>query len=301
MKIHFIGIGERIMGDLAATLLQQGYTVTGSDINFSELALYSLESVALVPEQPGWFPQRISKSLDKVIVGRKVHPENPELQEAQRLGLPMCSYPEYIYEYAQDKQRIVITGAADKTMICVLVMHVLECLQKDFDYVVDSGVLEASVHLSDAPIIILAGDEAPSSPIDTQPQCLRYQHNIALMSGIGWQVSNTYPTLDSYIKHLGILADASPKGGTLIYCEEDNLLKAIGNKDRADVKKVPYKAHPYRQEEGENEKYLITPQGTILCDDELTPRTIAAAQQVLYNLAVTDQQFYEALGSFSTS
>ena len=173
-------MGERVMGDLAAAFYLQGHGVTGSDEKFAERTLHRLESRGLMPEQPGWFPQKLTQSLDKVIVGRAIHPNNPELQAAQQQGLPICSYPAYIYTYAQDKQRIVITGGEDKTLICILVLHVLESLHKEFDYVVDAPKLAASVQLSDAPIIILESGVASSSPIDLQPQSLRYQHHMAL-------------------------------------------------------------------------------------------------------------------------
>jgi UDP-N-acetylmuramate: L-alanyl-gamma-D-glutamyl-meso-diaminopimelate ligase len=298
MRIHFIGMGERIMGDLAVALDHKGHQVTGSDLSFSKLALYGLEGMTLVPEQLGWFPKKITPSLDKVIVGRQVHLDNPELQAAQRLGLPICSYPEYIYDYTQDKQRIVITGGVEKTLVCVLVLHVLVSCHKAFDYVVDSPKLETSVQLSDAPIIILESDVNPSSPIDSQPQSLRYQHNMALISGIGWESSDAYPTLEVYLKQITKLADTSPKGGTLIYCEEDRLIKAIGNQNRIDVKGVPYKAHAHRY--AADQVYFVTPQRDIPCQyaDTAFVCAVSGAQQLLRNLAVPDQQFYEALATF---
>ena len=298
MKIHFIGIGERIMGDLAAALCQQGHQVTGSDVSFYKGTLHSLERVAPVPEQPGWFPQKMAKSLDKVIVGKQVQSDNLELQAAQRLGLPLCSYPEYIYDYAQDKQRIVITGGKEKMLICALVLHVLAFLHKAFDYVVDAAKLDTSVQLSEAPIIILEGDVEPFSSIDAQLQSLYYQHHVALISGIGWECSGTYPVLDTYLKQVTRLADASPKGSTLIYNEDDDLVKTIGSQARTDVKGVPYKAHAHRYEDGQ--AYLITPQGNIPFQetDAVSMCVLAGAQQLLRNLAVSDQQFYEALATF---
>lgn len=298
MKTHFIGVGERIMSDLAAALCQQGHQVTGSDVSFTKLALRGLESAALVPEQPGWFTQKITQSLDKVVVGRQVSSDNPELQAAQRLGLPICSYPEYIYDYAKDKQRIVITGGKETTLICILVLHVLAFFHKAFDYVVDAAELEASVQLSDAPIIILEGDVKPSSSIDSQPQSLHYQHHMALISGMGWESSSTYPTLDTYLKKVKKLADASPKGSTLIYYEEDDLVKTIGKQARIDVKGVPYKAHAHRYKDGQ--AYLITPEGTTPFQEKDTASmcALAGAQQLLLNLAISDKQFYEALPTF---
>ena len=138
MKMHFIGLGERIMGDLAINLSQQGHQITGSDISFSTPSSYSLESKMLMPEQAGWFPKKIQPHLDKIVVGREVQLDNPELLVAQQLGLSLCSYPEYIHDYAQDKQRIVVVGGEEKKLLCLLVLHVLEYLQQPFDYVVDS-------------------------------------------------------------------------------------------------------------------------------------------------------------------
>jgi UDP-N-acetylmuramate: L-alanyl-gamma-D-glutamyl-meso-diaminopimelate ligase len=298
MRIHFIGMGDRIMGDLATALCQKGHQVTGSDLSFSKLSLYGLESKELVPEQLGWFPQKITPSLDKVIVGRQVNLNNPELLAAQQLGLPICSYPEYIYDCTQDKQRIVITGGAARTLVCVLVVHILASLHKAFDYVVDASKLGTSVQLSDAPIIILEGDINPSSPIDSQPQSLYYQHNVALISGIDWKHSDTYPTLEAYLKQLTRLADASPKGGTLIYCEEDDLVQAIGSQARADVEGIPYKAHAHRY--AADQVYFITPKRDIPCQytDTAFMYAVSGAQQLLRNLAVPDQQFYEALTTF---
>ncbi|MFM2428774.1 MAG: hypothetical protein RL012_658 [Bacteroidota bacterium] len=298
MTIHLIGVGERIMGDLASTLYQQGHKITGSDVSFSKYTLHDPANVAIVPERPGWFPQKIQQDLEKVIVGRKVHPNNPELQAAQRLGLPICSFPGYIHDYARDKQRIVITGGQEKTLLCVLVLHVLEHLHRAFDYVVDSSTLETSVQLSKAPIIILEGDVSPSSPINSTPQSLCYQHNMVLIGGIDWESGHVPPTPETYLKQVTALADASPKGGTLIYYDEDSLVRAIGSKERIDVKRVPYQTHPHRYDD--RQAYLITPQKDIPFPyaDAASMGAVAGAQQLLRNLAVQDQQFYAALATF---
>jgi UDP-N-acetylmuramate: L-alanyl-gamma-D-glutamyl-meso-diaminopimelate ligase len=298
MRIHFIGVSERIMGDLAVALWQQGHQVTGSDVSFVKRTAHSIGSMVSVLDELGWFPQNITKSLDRVIVGRQIQLDNPELQAAQQLGVPICSYPEYIYGYAQDKQRIVIAGGKEKTLACILVLHVLAYLHRVFDYVVDSSKLQVGVRLSDAPIIVLEGDVAPSSPIYSQPQSLCYQHNMALISGIGWERNDEYPTLETYLQQVTRLADTSPKGGTLIYYEEDNFVKTIGSQTRTDVKGVPYMAHCHRYAHGK--AYLITPQGDIPFQytDMSSISAIAGAQQILNYLAVSNQQFYEALATF---
>ncbi|MHA7878015.1 MAG: Mur ligase domain-containing protein [Bacteroidota bacterium] len=297
MRIHFIGVGERIMRDLAASLSQQGHVITGSDVSFSQKTLHSLKSAELMPEQPGWFPEKMQAGWDKIIVGRQVQPDNPELKAAQQHRLPIYSYPEYIHEYAQDKQRIVITGGKDKSLICLLVLHTLSYVHRACDYVIGATNLDVSVQLSNAPIIILEGDMAPSSPINAQPQSLCYQHNIALISGIDWEHNSQYPTLETYLAQVAKLADASPKGGTLIYYEANNLVKDIGSQARVDVKAVPYQDHSHRYQ-GE-ETHIITPKEAIGLPKNVPVCAVAAAQQLLRNLAIQDQQFYDALTTFS--
>ncbi len=287
------------MGDLALALHQQGHTVTGSDLHFPAPMLQRLTQAGLALGKAGWFPQKISQSIDQVILGRQVQPDNREIKAAQQLGLPIYSYPEYIYHDAANKQRIVIIGGKEGGLICELTLQVLSRVGRAFDYVVDTPALATSVHLSDAPIILLAGDLAPSSPIDPQPQSLHYQHNIVVVNNISGEERSPYPTPESYLAPIKALVDGSPKGGTVIYNEADGLIRAIGEATEADVKKVPYKPHSHSQKEGQ--AYLTTPEGDVLFPytDKASLFAVAAAQQLLRNLAVTDQQFYEALAAFS--
>ena len=61
-------------------------------------------------------------------------------------------------------------------------MHVLKYFSRKFDYAVGARIegFEDMVQLSDAPIIIIEGDEYLSSPIDRTPKFLKYHHHIGL-------------------------------------------------------------------------------------------------------------------------
>lgn len=278
MSIHLIGIGERIMRDLATALSTQGHTITNSEESAVDLG---------------------KQAIDQVIVGRQVQAGHPALQAVQQQGLPLCSYPEFIYTQANSKQRIVVAGE-EKNLTCLLILHVLRQLHKAFDYVVDTPTLATSVQLSDAPIIILEGDVMPSSSIDLQPQSLRYQHHMLLLGTMPWQASTAYPLLETYRQYVTRLADASPKSGTIIYCEEDKLVQAIARVPRSDVKVEAYGVHPHRK--GDTQVHLITPQGDIPFPDA-TPaalRAVAGAHQLMHHLGITDEQFYKTLATFHT-
>ncbi len=98
MYIHFIAIGGSVMHQLAIALKSKGYDVTGSDDEIFEPAKSNLKRHELFPEEIGWYPQKINKNINAVILGMHAKSDNPELQKAKELGLKIYSFPEYIYE-----------------------------------------------------------------------------------------------------------------------------------------------------------------------------------------------------------
>lgn len=262
-QIHFIAIGGAVMHDLAIHLAQKGMRVSGSDDEIYDPARSALAAQGLLPEQEGWFPEKITSEIDAVILGMHARPDNPELQRAQKLGLTIYSYPDFIFESSRHKQRIVIAGSHGKTTITSMILHVLSHIQRDFDYVIGAQIaaLNGRVKLSDAPIIVIEGDEYLSSPIDRTPKILKYHHHVGLISGIAWDHYNVFPTMEDYVLQFELFADATPKGGSLIYCEEDDLADIIGRKERADVNAIEYRAHPHEIHDGTT--YLLTDEGKL--------------------------------------
>jgi UDP-N-acetylmuramate: L-alanyl-gamma-D-glutamyl-meso-diaminopimelate ligase len=53
--------------------------------------------------------------------------------------------------------------------------------------------------------------------MDKTPKFLKYQHHLGFISGIAWDHINAYKSVDEYVKQFEIFADATPKGGTLIF------------------------------------------------------------------------------------
>jgi UDP-N-acetylmuramate: L-alanyl-gamma-D-glutamyl-meso-diaminopimelate ligase len=300
--IHFISIGGSAMHNLALALQQQGYIITGSDDEIYEPSRTRLAKQGLLPSEMGWFPENIHADLDAIIVGMHARKDNPELARAQQLGLPIYSYPEYIYRQSSQKQRVVIAGSHGKTTITSMILHVLKYHKRTFDYLVGAQLdgFETMAQLTpNAPIIIIEGDEYASSPIDPRPKFLHYQPHIALISGIAWDHVNIYPTWDEYVDQFELLAEGMPKAGILIFDETDNMLDIIGQKERADITKVPYEAHPSEIVNGHT--YLITKQKSrvpVLVFGEHNMKNIAGAMTVLDRIGIADAQFYEAIPTF---
>ena len=86
-RVHFIAIGGSAMHSLAIALSRKGKIVSGSDDAIFDPSLSKLKAAGLLPEQMGWFPEKITTDLSAVILGMHAKNDNPELLRAQELGL----------------------------------------------------------------------------------------------------------------------------------------------------------------------------------------------------------------------
>ncbi|MFZ7114821.1 MAG: UDP-N-acetylmuramate--L-alanine ligase [Bacteroidota bacterium] len=299
-RIHFIAIGGAAMHNLALALHQKGFQVSGSDDEINEPSKSRLSAAGILPQSIGWFPEKISKELDGVILGMHARADNPELLKAQEIGLPVYSYPEYLYEHSKDKTRVVIGGSHGKTTITAMILHVLKSLNKDFDYMVGAKLegFDTMVRLSNAPLIILEGDEYLSSPVDRRPKFHLYKAEIGLISGIAWDHINVFPTYDMYVEQFRIFADQIPANGKLIYCNNDSEVKKVAETDSVQAKKIPYSIPPHEIVNGIT--YLITDSGKIAISvfGEHNLQNLEGAQNVCEQIGIDRRTFYNSIADF---
>lgn len=301
MQIHFIAIGGSAMHNLALALEHKGYAITGSDDVIFEPSNSRLAAKGLLPEQFGWFPEKIHTDLDAVILGMHAKADNPELVKAQELGVTIYSYPEFLYEQSKNKTRVVIGGSHGKTTITSMILHVLNYHDRPVDYMVGAQLdgFERMVHLTEEnDFIILEGDEYLSSPIDRRPKFHLYQPNIALLSGIAWDHINVFPTFENYIEQFQIFVDSIVKGGSITYNEEDSEVKKVVEASENAIRKLPYKTPEYEVEDGQT--LLETPEGAMPIEifGKHNLSNLAGAKWICQNMGVDEEDFYEAIATF---
>ena len=212
------------MHNLAIALSRKGFEVTGSDDEIFEPSRSRLVREGILPASIGWNPEKVPSELDAVVLGMHAREDNPELLKAKELGLRIYSYPEYIYEQTKDKTRVVIGGSHGKTTITGILLHVMNRLGKDVDYMVGAQLegMDCMVKLSnDTDVVILEGDEYLSSPIDLRPKFHLYKPHIAILTGIAWDHINVFPTYENYVEQFSIFVDSIVNGGSINYNEED--------------------------------------------------------------------------------
>ncbi|MFC2102015.1 UDP-N-acetylmuramate--L-alanine ligase [Bacteroidota bacterium] len=301
MRVHFIAIGGSAMHNLAIALHQKGYSVTGSDDEIFEPSKSRLASKGLLPKNEGWFPERIHPELDAVILGMHAKADNPELKRANELGIRIFSYPEYLYEQAKDKTRVVIGGSHGKTTITAMILHVLKENGINCDYMVGAQLegFDVMVKLSEeAEVMIFEGDEYLTSPIDLRPKFHLYRPDIALLSGVAWDHINVFPTFENYVDQFREFIRLISPDGTLIFCDEDKVLHKICREEREDLQRFPYTTPTYRVENGIT--YLLTNVGTFPLQifGKHNLLNMNGARLICNQLGVSDLRFYEAITTF---
>ncbi|MBE7691409.1 peptidoglycan synthetase [Tenacibaculum finnmarkense] len=301
MRVHFIAIGGSAMHNLAIALHQKGDIVTGSDDTIHNPSKNRLEKHGLLPNEFGWFSEKITTDLEAIILGMHAKKDNPELLKAQELGVKIYSYPEFLYEQSKDKTRVVIGGSHGKTTITSMILHVMNYHEREVDYMVGAQLdgFETMVHLTqENEFIVLEGDEYLSSPIDMRPKFHLYKPNIALLSGIAWDHINVFPTIENYNEQFKIFTDSLINGGMMVYNEQDTVVKDIVENSTNAIKIYPYKTPEYFIDNGIT--YLDSPDGDLPLEifGEHNLQNIAGAKWICQHMGIDEDEFYEAIASF---
>ena len=301
MKIHFIAIGGSAMHNLAIALKLKGYTITGSDDLINDPSKSRLKKYNLLPEEEGWFSEKISSDIEAIVLGMHAKEDNPELIKAKELGLQIYSYPEFIYNQSKDKIRIVIGGSHGKTSITSLILHVLKEQNIDADYMVGAQLegFEVMVKLSESSkYIVLEGDEYLSSALDPRPKFHLYKPHIALVSGIAWDHINVFKTFENYVQQFEIFINSIENNGTLVFNKLDNELVKLIESNTNNIKFIPYSLPEFKINDGityidsDGKSYKLN----IFGDHNL--QNINGALHICNSLGIKSEDFYKAITSF---
>ena len=122
-SVHFIGIGGISMSGLAEILMDEGFTVSGSDSHRSELT-DNLEARG-AKIYIGQKAENIQDGIDVVVYTAAIHPDNPEFQEVKRRDIPMLTRAELLGEMMRNyKNAIAIAGTHGKTTTTSMVTEI---------------------------------------------------------------------------------------------------------------------------------------------------------------------------------
>ena len=220
-KIHFVGIGGIGMSGIAEILLDQGFTVTGSDRAASENTDRMKELGAGV--FIGHEAKNVSPDVDALVYSSAVAPDNPELQEAQRRKIPVIRRAEMLAEVMRLKYGIGIAGTHGKTTTTSMVGLILIEGGVDPTVIVGGrlrGLAGSNARLGKGQFIVVEADEFDRSFLSITP-------TIAVLTTLETDHLDCYRDLEDIKSAFIQFASKVPFYGFVVLCLDEPALQDI--------------------------------------------------------------------------
>ena len=128
-KLHFIGIGGIGMSAIARIMLGQGFVISGSDVEEGRLTRELAAAGAKICY--GHDAANLPADCQAVVYSSAVKPDNAEMLEAARRGLPVYRRAEMLAYLLSQKIGIGVAGAHGKTTTSAMIATMLEAAGKD--------------------------------------------------------------------------------------------------------------------------------------------------------------------------
>ena len=142
IQIHFIGIGGISMSGLAEILLDENFTVTGSDAKESDLTRHLAQRGARI--YLGQRAENITPETQAVVYTAAIHPDNPEYAAAKNAGIPMLTRAELLGQImANYRDSIAVSGTHGKTTTTSMIADIL--LEASMDPTISVGGILDSI------------------------------------------------------------------------------------------------------------------------------------------------------------
>lgn len=221
-KVHFIGIGGAGMSAIATVLLGlKRYQVSGSDIKSSAVTerLQKQGAICHIGHDAG----HISPDLQMVVVSTAISPDNPELLEAKKLGIPLVHRGEMLARLMKEKKGVAIAGAHGKTTTTSMTGLVLELNGLDPTIIIggDLSNIGGNAKQGQGEYLVAEADESDGSFLLLDP-------HIAVVTNIEDDHMDHYGSKENIIKAFKQFLAKVPTKGLAVLCHDDPILREIG-------------------------------------------------------------------------
>ncbi|MBS1561440.1 MAG: UDP-N-acetylmuramate--L-alanine ligase [Bacteroidetes bacterium] len=234
--IHFVGIGGIGMSGIAEILLQQGFTVSGSDLVRSETTDYLQTRGATI--HVGHSAEHIA-GADVVVYSSAVHlSENPETLAASQAHVPLIRRAEMLSEISRLNYCLAIAGTHGKTTTTSMTGLVLMKAGLDPTVIVGGklkGLGGTNARLGNGDWIVLEADEYDRSFLQLLP-------TMAVITNVEADHLDIYTDLDDICGAFVEFSNKVPFYGVVLVCLDDQGVRSV--MDRITKKIVTYGLSP---------------------------------------------------------
>jgi UDP-N-acetylmuramate--alanine ligase len=218
-SLHFVGIGGAGMSGMAKILHNLGYTVSGSDINPTEVTDH-LESIG-IKIFTGHSSQQVT-GADLVVISSAVGKTNPEVVEALNRGIPIIKRAEMLGELMRLKFSIGIAGSHGKTTTTAMLGKILTTAQLDPTVLIGGRAMEldSGGHLGKGDVMVAEADEYDRSFLKMFP-------TIAVITNLEEDHLDCYRDLNDLLETFAEYINKVPFYGSVIIPQFDQNVARI--------------------------------------------------------------------------
>jgi len=210
-KVHFVGIGGIGMSGIAELLLNLGFSVSGSDLNDSEIIQNLRSKGAMIYE--GHHAKNLG-DCEVLVYSSAVPEDNPELIAARGKNVTIIKRAEMLGELIALKQTSIgVGGTHGKTSTSSMIGALLSHAQLDPTLVVGGLVknIDTNSQLGSGDLIVVEADEYDKSFLQLKP-------TISVITNIEQEHMDCYDDLEDLHNSFTQFANAVPFYGAVLAC-----------------------------------------------------------------------------------
>jgi UDP-N-acetylmuramate: L-alanyl-gamma-D-glutamyl-meso-diaminopimelate ligase len=219
-RIHVIGVCGVAMAQLAVSLGERGYRVSGSDKEFYE-PMRTLLANSPVETKTGYLEQHVPLDAALVVIGNAISYGNPEVDVIERHNLPYTCFPKILQEVAiAGKHSIVVTGTHGKSTTTALIASLLLQHETSPSYFV-GGIaqgLPQSLAVGSGGFSVVEGDEYDSAFFAKVPKFSFYTPDTVVVNAIEFDHADIYPNVEAIEQEFTKLVLGLGGQGTAVCC-----------------------------------------------------------------------------------
>lgn len=218
-KIYLVGIGGIGLSAIAKVLLEEGYRVSGSDLKPSLITDNLAGLGAIIHE--GHRAENVDNA-QLVIVSSAIPPDNPEVLEAKRQGIPVVKRDWVLGEMTKGRYTIAVAGSHGKTTITAMIALILTEADLDPSFIV-GGILEnlgTNAKAGGGKHFIIEADEYDRTFLGLEP-------DVAVITNVEIDHPDCYPELDDMVEAFKDFLGLVPNGGYIVGCGDEERVRRL--------------------------------------------------------------------------
>ncbi|MFH1624246.1 MAG: UDP-N-acetylmuramate--L-alanine ligase [Pseudomonadota bacterium] len=218
-RIHFVGIGGIGMSGIAEVLLNLGYSISGSDIQETEITRRLSRLGGIV--NYGHSKDNL-KDVDVVVVSSAVRPDNPEVMEANERLIPVIPRAEMLAELMRMKYGIAVSGTHGKTTTTSMIATILAHGGMDPTVIIGGRLnsIGTNAKLGEGEFLVAEADESDGSFLKLSP-------TIAVVTNIDQEHMDHYRDMAEVKKAYLDFINKIPFYGLAVVCLDHKNIQSL--------------------------------------------------------------------------